>query len=231
MTNDPISDMLTRLRNAALARLDRTQMPLSPIKVDGEIILNGGTLSISNFGELTDGVYVVATSINQTAVSGTFEATNWLGDVTGTVSYADNRVALIVGTLTLPPYDQWATSFGLSGPAASTTNDVDGDTQNNLIEYAHGGNPTNGVDDDTYPTFTVSPNGEGVLVFRCRIDYVARNLTYTVEQSTNLLFEVWSTSGATEDDQNPIDADFEEITYVISPANPLSVRLQIGLEE
>lgn len=33
MMTDPIADMLTRLRNASLARLDRTEIPLSKLKV------------------------------------------------------------------------------------------------------------------------------------------------------------------------------------------------------
>lgn len=34
MMTDPISDMLSRIRNASLARLDRTEIPLSSIKKD-----------------------------------------------------------------------------------------------------------------------------------------------------------------------------------------------------
>lgn len=33
MMTDPIADMLTRLRNAKVARLDRTEMPLSKLKM------------------------------------------------------------------------------------------------------------------------------------------------------------------------------------------------------
>jgi small subunit ribosomal protein S8 len=33
MVNDPIADMITRLRNAAIARLDRTELPYSKLKV------------------------------------------------------------------------------------------------------------------------------------------------------------------------------------------------------
>jgi small subunit ribosomal protein S8 len=33
MVSDPIADMLTRIRNAALARHDRTEIPLSKLKV------------------------------------------------------------------------------------------------------------------------------------------------------------------------------------------------------
>jgi small subunit ribosomal protein S8 len=32
MVNDPIADMITRLRNAAIARLDRTELPYSRLK-------------------------------------------------------------------------------------------------------------------------------------------------------------------------------------------------------
>ncbi len=32
MTTDPIADMLTRIRNAQMARLDRTEIPLSKLK-------------------------------------------------------------------------------------------------------------------------------------------------------------------------------------------------------
>ncbi|HJK94314.1 MAG TPA: 30S ribosomal protein S8 [Polyangiaceae bacterium LLY-WYZ-15_(1-7)] len=34
MMTDPIADMLTRLRNASLARLDRAEMPLSKLKLN-----------------------------------------------------------------------------------------------------------------------------------------------------------------------------------------------------
>jgi small subunit ribosomal protein S8 len=33
MTTDPIADMLTRIRNAQMARLDRTEIPLSKLKL------------------------------------------------------------------------------------------------------------------------------------------------------------------------------------------------------
>ncbi len=46
MNSDPISDMLARIRNASLARLDRTEMPLSKIKVGiAEILKQEGFIS------------------------------------------------------------------------------------------------------------------------------------------------------------------------------------------
>jgi len=46
MNTDPISDMLARIRNASMARLDRTQMPLSKIKIGiAEILKEEGFIS------------------------------------------------------------------------------------------------------------------------------------------------------------------------------------------
>jgi|SRR5690606_37581665 len=46
MVNDPIADMITRLRNAALARLERTEVPFSRLKVNvAEILKQEGYVS------------------------------------------------------------------------------------------------------------------------------------------------------------------------------------------
>jgi small subunit ribosomal protein S8 len=46
MNTDPVSDMLTRIRNAALARLDRTEMPASTLKERmAELLKNEGYIS------------------------------------------------------------------------------------------------------------------------------------------------------------------------------------------
>ena len=59
MMTDPISDMLTRIRNASLARLDRTEMPLSKLKKSvAELLKQEGyvtdvTTSAEGHGKLT----------------------------------------------------------------------------------------------------------------------------------------------------------------------------------
>lgn len=59
MMTDPISDMLTRIRNASLARLDRTEMPLSKLKKSvAELLKQEGyvtdvTTSSEGHGKLT----------------------------------------------------------------------------------------------------------------------------------------------------------------------------------
>ena len=46
MMTDPIADMLTRIRNATMARLDRTEMPASKLKTRvAEILKNEGYIS------------------------------------------------------------------------------------------------------------------------------------------------------------------------------------------
>ncbi|MAQ18440.1 MAG: 30S ribosomal protein S8 [Sandaracinus sp.] len=59
MTNDPIADMLTRLRNASMAHLDRSEMPLSKIKVAiAKILKEEGYVSDYEVGERTITVFL-----------------------------------------------------------------------------------------------------------------------------------------------------------------------------
>ena len=59
MMTDPIADMLSRIRNASLARLDRTEMPLSKLKKNvAELLKQEGYIadvrvSDEGFGTLT----------------------------------------------------------------------------------------------------------------------------------------------------------------------------------
>ena len=52
MMTDPIADMLTRLRNASIASLDRTEMPLSKLKLNiAKILKEEGYVSDYEVGE------------------------------------------------------------------------------------------------------------------------------------------------------------------------------------
>lgn len=52
MMTDPIADMLTRLRNASIASLDRTEMPLSKLKLNiAKILKQEGYVSDYEVGE------------------------------------------------------------------------------------------------------------------------------------------------------------------------------------
>lgn len=59
MVSDPIADMLTRLRNASIAHLDRTEMPLSKIKLAiAKILKDEGYVSDYEVGERTLTVFL-----------------------------------------------------------------------------------------------------------------------------------------------------------------------------
>jgi small subunit ribosomal protein S8 len=60
MMTDPISDMLARIRNAILARHDRTEIPLSKLKVNiAEILKNEGYVSDYRVDESGHGKIIV----------------------------------------------------------------------------------------------------------------------------------------------------------------------------
>jgi len=60
MVNDPIADMLSRIRNASLARLDRTDMPLSKLKTRvAEILKLEGFISDYRVDESEHGTLTV----------------------------------------------------------------------------------------------------------------------------------------------------------------------------
>jgi len=87
------------LNMAAMSELKSTLngTELAPIYAAGTISV-AGTLSVSNTGPYINGNYLIATSLNGTAISGTFAVTNWLNGITGTVSYADNRIMITLET-------------------------------------------------------------------------------------------------------------------------------------
>lgn len=60
MMTDPISDMLTRIRNATLARHDRTEIPLSKLKVRiAKLLLQEGYISDYKIDDSGFGTIVV----------------------------------------------------------------------------------------------------------------------------------------------------------------------------
>ena len=60
MMTDPISDMLTRIRNAVLARHDRTEIPRSKLKVSiAEILKNEGYVADYRVDESGHGKIVI----------------------------------------------------------------------------------------------------------------------------------------------------------------------------
>jgi chondroitin AC lyase len=110
-------------------------------------------------------------------------------------------------------YQSWAESFGLSGTNALMLADPDGDTKENLWEYAIGENPTNATEAAALSPVLVGPDGADFhYVYRRRSDHERRWLQYIVESSTNLIDNIWTTSGVAEAGFGPVGDGFESVT-------------------
>lgn len=204
---------------------------IAPIQVQDDIILNtNATLSIDAIGAVANGTYVIATSLNSSAVSGAFLTTNWLGGLAGTVSYTNRSIQVTISGAVATPYETWASSYGLTGGDASPTNDPDNDNWRNQLEYGFGGNPTNGNEAGIFPAWGLK-TGALEVVYRRRLDAVTRGLAYTVQAESNLVAGAWSTNGTLEIGSGIIDASFESVTNRIQVGNTTFGRVEIGLEQ
>ncbi len=84
-----------RIQNSGELRLSFSNSTISAIQVSDDIVLSAGsTLSISNYGGITDGEYLVATSRNASLITTTFTTTNWLGGYTGTITYTGGCIRI-----------------------------------------------------------------------------------------------------------------------------------------
>jgi fibronectin-binding autotransporter adhesin len=117
----------------------------SLLAVTGALTLNGSP-SLVNLGAVPSvgTKYTIATYTG--ALTGTFTgvadgATTVISGIPFVVDYNDggNNVTL---TVTVAPYESWASSFGLSAGSALRAADPDGDGISNLMEFYLDGNPT-----------------------------------------------------------------------------------------
>ncbi|MCF7818381.1 MAG: hypothetical protein K9M54_10920 [Kiritimatiellales bacterium] len=82
------------------------------------------------------------------------------------------------------PYRQWISGFGLTAANASTTADPDGDTFNNLYEYAFGGDPTNGTDHGMDPIYgDLDEEGSSFVYIYPRRKDAGDDLEYLLERN------------------------------------------------
>ncbi len=204
---------------------------IAPILVQDDVIINtNGTLTINAIGAVANGTYVIATSLNSSAVSGAFLTTNWLGGLAGTVSYTNRCIEVTISGAAATPYETWASSYGLAGGDASPTNDPDNDTWHNQLEYGFGGNPTNNSDAGIFPAWGLK-SGALEVVYRRRLDAGSRGLTYQVQSESNVITGAWSTNDTLELGSSIIDAAFESVTNRIQGGSTTFGRVEVGLEE
>jgi len=103
---------------------------------------------------------------------------------------------LVSATPTIPTiprdsFDRWAEHYYLTGDDATMTANADGDPFNNLLEFAFGGDPTNGADGNIIrpTTANVEVNGTNAFAysFRRLKDRSLNGLEYRLEVTDDLL--------------------------------------------
>jgi len=145
------------------------------------------------------------------------------------VSIASGIDNLAVTVSSAGTYEGWASSFGLTGSNAWKSIDLEPDGMDNWTEYVFGGNPTNHDASTVLPDFGI--DGDRVdIVYRRRIDHAALGVLYTVEATTNLVSNDWSTNGIMQVGTALIDATFDAVTNRVSITEKPEQFLRLTVE-
>ena len=133
-------------------------------------------------------------------------------------------------------YSVWiVASNGLSGADATYHVDPEGEGTDNLLEYALGCDLNVDVASSIQPFYALyDVDGESWLNYICyrRLDALARNLTYNVLATDDLVSNVW-TNSTEEVGAFPLDEEFEAVFNRISTdGKPAQfMKLEIGITE
>jgi hypothetical protein len=126
----------------------------------------------------------------------------------------------------VPPedgYDAWSVSFNEN--IGTEANDYDGDSMNNLYEYALNGDPTDPADTGTDPIFIKAGDAFEYSHLK-RTDNP--DLVYTVQLRTNLLSGVWTNAAGLSSQTNVIGGGYDEVVHTIPADIPKAyIRLKI----
>lgn len=169
------------------------------------LVFSGASrLTITSSGGASVGVYTLISApggLTVTTLPTLVLPSGWVG----TVSKVNND--LVLNLTTVPtPFQEWASASGLSGGSAALNANPDGDSLNNLQEYAFGMNPTSpSFGPLSYVAGGSATAGIPILenagtvqspayraVFARRKDHLQAGLTYQVEFSANLTY--WQAS-------------------------------------
>jgi len=148
-------------------------------------------------------------------------------------AWFDNIEVAIAAPPPSSPYFAWAGGFDLAGANAEMGANPDGDTLDNLAEYALGGVPTNGNDaGGIFPRIGTFGGSFVEYIYRRRTDYAVLGLDYSVETGTNLVSYPWTPNGVAETGVAPDGEGFESVTNEIPvDAEPQRfIRLKITAE-
>jgi hypothetical protein len=132
-------------------------------------------------------------------------------------------------------FETWIEAFSLSGDDAQETADPDGDSYNNLVEYALGGDPQDPAERGHSAVAGITEsNGTNwfEIVHFERSDKEARGLSYTLEHIVDLGLTNWLSSGFAPVGTGAYDANFNMVTNRLDAdaENSRFVRLLIGSE-
>jgi hypothetical protein len=136
------------------------------------------------------------------------------------LSASDQSFSILV--IPVSGYESWAgqQSVAIGAPHV----DYDGDTRNNLYEYALNGNPTDPLNKGVEPAFRLVGNLFQYIHVQRRN---APDLIYRVETTTNLLSGAWTPSGFGME-TNVTGGTYDVVTNLLTMQHPeCYVRLNI----
>ncbi len=182
---DGTTEDFTMQSAAAELRVTFVNSGLAPILVQDDITV-AGTLTISNEGPWAAGTYTVVTSLNSSAVIGTFASINWLGGVTGTVTYTDRAVRITVDGNIPNPTNQTAVADGKEMVRLAWTQ-----TYTNVMIVHRAGAAVSGDPVQGAPYNVGDSLGGGTVIYKGS----ATSLEHIVGQGTTHHYEFFSYSG------------------------------------
>ncbi|MBK1876514.1 MBG domain-containing protein [Pelagicoccus mobilis] len=196
-----------------------TPAPTYQWKKDGVDLVGetGMSLTIDSVAKADEGDYSVV-------VSNTTSAVNTLESDIAVLSLSANEPN---------DYEAWAIAAGLSADEMGMDADPDLDGDNNLFEYATGGNPAGGVDPvSTRPGMEIeSINGVVYLKYTFARRSNTPELNYELETSQTLVGDAWS-GGQVAVPAGNAEAGFQKMSISIPlGVNPEFVRLVVTYTE
>ncbi len=215
----------------------------------------GENLGGANFAHPLDGT-LAPMSLNVTKVAGGYEVSGFWGTGSWAPMVVSDSLAQTFDTLTIscggydfavnidnvcivsnvepPPltaYQTWAISFGLTDEDALSSADPDLDDENNLYEWATGGDPTNSLVQGIAPAFGIAPvEGTNVFTYVFPSNPEADDLVYFIETTEDLVSGNWTNEGyEVGTGIHPENAAFNAVTNQVSTEgrDHQSVRLVI----
>ena len=242
------SASITLAKNVALAQLDIRANATVKFVFDAsgvsEIGFNNKTLELYEGAsiEIDGSSFAGGVGTYRLLNAGAFAATgtNRFSNVTitgfdsfasATLEYDDAAADVSLVLANASPYEEWMTGFSLSEALGAMDADPDGDSFNNLLEYALGGDPTNSALQGTVPAFGIA-DGWLEYVHAERTDAESRGLNYSAQTVTNLVSGTWATNDVEFVGSGTLNDDFILVTNRV-PADEGTrfIRLNVQIQE